>query len=65
MPFIRSFNGLSCIGSSRDSGDPKALTLCFNRPLDDEEMRRLQDHVRVWLMGQQPGSPNTKDFYKC
>lgn len=62
--FNRSFNGLSCNGSTRDAGDPNSLTLCFNRPLDDEEMRRLQEHVKVWLQGHQPAAPNSKDFYK-
>jgi hypothetical protein len=64
MPFIRSLNQLSCHGVARDAGDPKSLTLLFNRAVDDEEMRRIQEHVKVWLQGNQPGPSNTKDFYK-
>lgn len=64
MPFIRSLHHLSCHGVARDVGDPKSLTLLFNRAVDDEEMRRIQEHVKVWLLGQQPGPPNKKDFYQ-
>ena len=40
---------LKICGVGRDAENEKALSLCFNRELTDDEIRRLHDQLREWL----------------